>query len=146
MLISPLEFLGGAIPILSPNNGAGSGGGLNADPATNLNSIASALTTGDLSIIFGLEPETDGEAAGPSAMDFANSLAQLKAQASAASLAQLLTSAALGTESESSIFAPLGLKFSDNPGGPSATALAGMLNTAYGPRPSDGPFTFNLLG
>ncbi len=145
MLISPLEFLGGALPILSPNNGH-VGGGLNADPATNLNSIASALTSGDLSIIFGLQPEAEDVAAGPSALDFANSLAQLRVQASAASLAQLLTGAALGWESESSRFAPLGLKFSHNPGGPSATALADMLNTAYGLDRSTGPSTFNLFG
>lgn len=131
MLISPLEILGGAIPILSFNNGQDAAG--NAfDPAANLHDIANAITTGDYGYFFG-EPATppSDNSAGQSALDFANSLAQLKAQASASTLAQLLSDATAAPSGDQDGFSFI-LKPASTTQPNSAAALAALLNLKYG--------------
>lgn len=148
MLISPLEVLGGAIPILSFNNGQDAAGN-QYDPAANLRDIASAITTGDYGYFFG-EPadppaEPPAQAPGTSALDFANSLAQLKAQASASTLAQLLSDAApnSGEEPAYSFFLNPAQSTQSN----SAAALAALLSLKYGDTALTArATTLNLLG
>lgn len=146
MLISPLEVLGGAIPILSYNNGQDAAG--NAfDPAANLHDIANAITTGDYGYFFGepANPPAD-ESAGTSALDFANSLAQLKAQASASTLAQLLTDATTTQPGDAAGFSFI-LKPIATAQPNSAAALAALLNLKYGDAALTAKATtLNLLG
>ncbi len=141
MYISPLEVLGGALPVLSYNNGVDDAGNA-ADPVAELTAIGNAITTGDYGYFFG-EPSQPVEAVEPdsSAVAFANSLAQLKAQASASALAQLLSAQTGAAEPEYSfILKPVG---DAQPS--SAAGLARLLSATYGQNPRTAT-TFNLLG